>query len=185
MIEVEQILENKIFVEYRGEGEIDTPIFSDSVAEKIIIYTMLLENTNQANYFHMNNYPFIYRTDNSSFTEKLKKDLGLPNEISDINIQRFIKEIDKDRQRVVYGMEGTVSDLVFEHYTHSTSPLRRFADLWNRYLINEIRYNNRGNIDELYEKTLQVVDVINKRVEDISHFTNEYNKYVGKIKTKK
>ena len=33
-----------------------------SAAEKIVLYTMLLENSNMAEYFYKNNYPLIYRT---------------------------------------------------------------------------------------------------------------------------
>ena len=44
-----------------------------SAAEKIVLYTMLLENSNMAEYFYKNNYPLIYRTHSFETNYEQKK----------------------------------------------------------------------------------------------------------------
>ena len=185
LIELQNILETKTFSDCFSLNYFNESLVKDSVAEKIIMYTMLLENERQAKFFYENSLPLIYRVDNLKQIDKVKEELKLQNELIDNNIQMFLKKIDKDRRRVIYGMDGTISDLKFEHYTHSTSPLRRFADLWNRYLIREFRCNKKCDVDDLEKRTIYMIDIINKRMEEISHFSSEYNNYTQKIKIKK
>ena len=84
----------------------------------------------------------------------------------------------------MYAVDGNHGELGFNHYSHSTSPLRRFADLWNRYLISVFKNKkvSEEKIKQLEEETARVVSELNSILDRHEYFTIEYNKKVKQLK---
>lgn len=177
---VEKILENKTLGLYKRDNN---SFKKSSLANKIVSYAMMLENVSMAEYFNSNNYPFIYRVcSEQEIDDDLKK--IIPEDKMSDELDKVLYEISKERGKVMYAVDGEHSELGFAHYSHSTSPLRRFADLWNRYLISV--FKNRSvseeEIKRLEEETSKIVSRLNSILDRHDYFTIEYNKKVKQLK---
>jgi len=177
--EVEKVLENKIFSSYRNE---DSKIKKSSIANRIVTYIMMLENVSMAEYFYERNLPFIYRVCEDKANDEFKN-IVVDDKIA-LEMDKIIYELKQEKGKVVYGCDGSHSELGFAHYSHSTSPLRRFADLWNRYLNTVFR--NKEISDEkvgyLRGETNRIISTLNEILDNASYFTIEYNKKIKQLK---
>ena len=177
---VEKILENKTLRLYETENKTKK---KSSIANKIVTYTMMLENVSMADYFNSNDYPFIYRVcGEQEIDEDLKK--CIPEDKMSDELDKVLYEILKEKGKVMYAVDGNHGELGFNHYSHSTSPLRRFADLWNRYLISVFKNKrvSEEKIKQLEEETARVVSELNSILDRHEYFTIEYNKKVKQLK---
>ncbi len=177
---VEKILENKTLRLYKAESNTRK---KSSIANKIVAYTMMLENVSMAEYFSSNDYPFIYRVcGEQEIDEDLKK--CIPEDKMSDELDKVLYEISKEKGKVMYGVAGEHGELGFTHYSHSTSPLRRFADLWNRYLISVFKNKNVSDEDikRLEEETSKIVSKLNSVLDRHEYFTIEYNKKIKQLK---
>ena len=177
--DVEKILENRIFSSYRSEN---SKIKKTSIANKIVTYIMMLENVSMAEYFYHRDLPFIYRVCEDKEDDEFKN-IVVDDKLA-LEMDRIIYELKQEKGKVVYGCDGSHSELGFAHYSHSTSPLRRFADLWNRYLNSVFREReiSEEKIEYLRKKTERVVSTLNEVLDNTSYFTIEYNKKVKQLK---
>ncbi|MBR4618590.1 MAG: RNB domain-containing ribonuclease [Bacilli bacterium] len=178
--DVKKILERKLFSNYNIENDNSK---KSSTANKIVSYLMTLENLYIAKYFSENDYPLIYRmSDNTEDDFELENFLNEKN--IDLELDELLYQIRKGPGKVIYGTNGCHSELGSLYYCHSTSPLRRFADLWNRYLISIIKNKNisKERLEELKEKTEQIVLTINEVLNRHEYFSIEYNKKIKQMK---
>ena len=178
--DVERILEKKTLKMYRGDNNYSK---KNSISNKIVSYIMMLENISMAEYFYENDYPFIYRVcEEHEVDEDIKKIIS-EEKMSD-ELDEVLYSISKEKGKVLYGIDGSHSELGFIHYCHSTSPLRRFADLWNRYLITMFRCRNINDTkkEELALKTENIVNQLNMILDRHEYFNIEYSKKVKQLK---
>ena len=178
--DVERILEKKTLKMYRGDNNYSK---KNSISNKIVSYIMMLENISMAEYFYENDYPFIYRVcEEHEVDEDIKK--IIPEEKMSDELDEVLYSISKEKGKVLYGIDGSHSELGFIHYCHSTSPLRRFADLWNRYLITMFRCRNIDDTkkEELALKTENIVNQLNMILDRHEYFNIEYSKKVKQLK---
>lgn len=178
--DVERILEKKTLKMYRGDNNYSK---KNSISNKIVSYIMMLENISMAEYFYENDYPFIYRVcEEHEVDEDIKKIIS-EEKMSD-ELDEVLYSISKEKGKVLYGIDGSHSELGFIHYCHSTSPLRRFADLWNRYLITMFRCRNIDDTkkEELALKTENIVNQLNMILDRHEYFNIEYSKKVKQLK---
>ena len=174
---VATILENNVF------SNVDASSFNaDTDAKKIVLYAMILENNSQAIYASKNNYPLIYRTQTLSNKEIVKEANNMFQDIEDEDVSKLCSEFEKSSTPAIYSNGGIHEGLRIRHYCHFTSPIRRYADLWNRYLNKKYRFGkvNDKEIIDLFKKTDVVIDSINHQMKNIEYFTNDYNKYLIK-----
>ena len=99
-------------------------------------------------------------------------------------MDKILYELRQEKGKVIYGCDGSHSELGFAHYCHSTSPLRRFADLWNRYLNTVFRSHklNDKDIDYLRSETERIISILNEVLDNTSYFTIEYNRKIKQLK---
>jgi ribonuclease R len=133
-----------------------------NVAHVIIEEFMIAANTAVANYTRNSNVSSIYRVheppDNESFIElaeglsKLGYKLSVEGKVDTIHIQEIIDKsrgrpeeiavnmlILRSLNRAVYStLEEGHFGLAIEHYTHFTSPIRRYPDLIVHRLLNSL-----------------------------------------------
>lgn len=158
----------------------------NSEAEQIVLYTMLLENSNMAEYFYQNNYPLIYRVHSINQDHELERKTILDSLNMDRSkaALRLADLIIKTKPQSTYSLCGSHEGLGISHYCHSTSPERRFADLWNRYLIKCCRMSNYKDTEiyKLEKYTQEIVEHINEQLPHINSFIVDYNNYKKLLK---
>ena len=176
---IENLLELReiLLKHHLDENVLDcTTTFSENLIETYMIFN----NNKLAEYFARKNYPFDYRHHADSRLINTKK-LNL-NELSDDNKQKYLKVLDiaeKANISAFYSMDKKSHEsLNLPYYCHSTSPLRRSADI----LVNECEdmfYFNNPSDRETYkfEKYLKKeIDYINDRAGAIMRYGEKYHK---------
>lgn len=170
--------ESKIICDDEGHP-LEIKLYERGFAEQIIEEFMLTANETVAK--RMSKYPFLYRIHENPDFDKLSsilsviKNMGYdikenPKNITVKSIQKFLKTLEgKKEERAINTLllramaKARYSDvneghfgLAFSHYTHFTSPIRRYPDLIVHRLIREFLFEHNDSLEnqEKWEKKL-------------------------------
>jgi ribonuclease R len=142
------------FITLDDKGKaIDVGVLKRKDSEKLIEEFMLIANQVVAAHVSWLELPFIYRIHEEPKEEKLEKllamahalgfDVKAKNEISHKELQKLLQKVEntaseqginlvmlRSMQKAIYSNQNLGHfGLAFEHYTHFTSPIRRYPDL--------------------------------------------------------
>ncbi len=162
---------------------VDVSLVERGESEKIIEEFMLIANQVVAEHVHWLSLPFIYRIHEQPKEEKLEKLLTMSqalgfkvkgkSEISHRELQKLLQKVEdtasekginlmmlRSMQKAVYS-ERNIGHfgLAFDHYTHFTSPIRRYPDLIVHRLLREyfFKQNQTEKIIKHYETAMPLV----------------------------
>lgn len=176
------------FVLDNNNKPVDVFFHESDEAHQLIEEFMLLANRYVATYAHGLNKPFVYRTHDLPDREKLEELAALVSafghelHISDSvaktkeSLNKLLKEVRGE------GEEGMVSTLAirsmakaiystqiighyglgFRHYSHFTSPIRRYPDLIAHRLLWEYINHKNGNVSKLSDQCDHCSDMENR-----------------------
>ncbi len=140
-------------------------------SEKIIEEFMLIANQTVAEHIYWMELPFIYRVHEEPKEEKLQKLLTMANAlgfrvkgkktIAHSELQKLLQKVENTASEkgintmMLRSMQKAVYDkhnlghfgLAFKHYTHFTSPIRRYPDLIVHRLLREYLFNKNADAD--------------------------------------
>lgn len=140
-------------------------------SERIIEEFMLIANQTVAAHVFWMDLPFIYRVHEAPKAEKLEKLLTMANalgfkvkgknEISHKELQKLLQKVEnttsekgmnlmmlRSMQKAIYTKENIGHfGLAFEHYTHFTSPIRRYPDLIVHRLLRNYYFKNNQSLE--------------------------------------
>ena len=159
--------ESKIILNAAGKA-IDVKPYEANVATKIIEDFMLMANETVAQEYCTEEIPFVYRTHDNTYTEKVESILTLLHN-QGVKIQKAKEEITpKEIQQIIESIEGLPNEamisrlvlrsmkqakyttecsghfgLAAKYYCHFTSPIRRYPDLQIHRIIKD---NLRGRL---------------------------------------
>lgn len=171
--------EAKIIVDSKGKP-IDVVLRDRDDAEKLIEDFMVCANECVATHVYWQNLPFVYRIHDKPKTEKImnfsrlirplgylikgenngvhpKELQSLLNRIKDESVKDVISSLLlRSLAKAKYDIKNVGHfGLASDCYTHFTSPIRRYPDLMvHRLLKLYSNYENKYDLDELYEKTM-------------------------------
>ncbi|MFW6299069.1 MAG: ribonuclease R, partial [Bacillota bacterium] len=149
-------------------------------AEKLIEEFMLKANQVVATHVHKKKLPFIYRVHDTPDEEKVQKLLTMANAlgfrvkaektITHGDLQKLLQKVEdtahergmnmmmlRTMQKAIYSEEDIGHfGLAFEHYTHFTSPIRRYPDLMVHRLLKRyfIEKDKRHDTIRHYEQIM-------------------------------
>ncbi len=159
--------EANITLDDQGKA-IDITLRTRGTAERMIEEMMLIANQTVAAHLSYMQLPSIYRVHDAPKEEKLNRLLSMANafgfgvnarkEISHKELQKLLQKVKntasekgmnlmmlRSMQKAVYTTHNIGHfGLAFEHYTHFTSPIRRYPDLMVHRLIKRY-YNDSEN----------------------------------------
>ncbi len=159
-----------IILDDKGKAE-DVFIRERGISENIIEEFMLKANQVVAEHVYWLNLPFIYRIHDKPKEEKLHRLLKMSKalgyevkgkkEISNFELQKLLANVKdtpaekginllmlRSMQKAIYSEHNLGHyGLAFEHYTHFTSPIRRYPDLIVHRLLREYFFNNNQSTD--------------------------------------
>lgn len=164
-----------------GHGKvIDVTVRERGASERIIEEFMLKANQVVAEYIYWMDLPFIYRIHDKPKEEKLGRLIALSNalgyhvkggkEISHFELQKLHKSVEgtdaelgvntlmlRSMQKAIYSAENIGHfGLAFKHYTHFTSPIRRYPDLIVHRLLRAYLFDKENRLEAInyYGKTM-------------------------------
>lgn len=168
--------EAKILVNKTGRP-VDIVLRQRGLAERMIESFMLVANETVAEHFATLNLPFIYRIHEEPKAEKVQKFIdyastfgvrvyGTANSMSQSALQDIMKAVHGQPYEEVLSMmllrsmqQARYSEhnhghygLAAEFYTHFTSPIRRYPDLWVHRMVRD--YGRSKKIAEHFEQVI-------------------------------
>jgi len=159
---------------------IDVRSLERGESERFIEEFMLVANRTVAEHVYWMELPFLYRVHEEPKEEKLEKLLTMANALG-LQVRGRKTIAHKELQKLLQKVEDTVNEkginmmmlramqkavykaqnlghfgLAFEHYTHFTSPIRRYPDLIVHRLLRKYFFHSRPKTSTLrrYEKKL-------------------------------
>ena len=186
--------ESKILFTETGDPY-DVVPYERHLAHRLIEEFMIIANETVARHMEKNNYPFIYRTHEEPDIEKVIKFVDLvsglgykisyPDDITPKFIQKILKKFVgtpeeslirfmslRTMKQAKYTTEnighfGLASDC----YTHFTSPIRRYADLWVHRMLKRAIKNKftKKDLQKLPEK----LDVVAQQCSKMERVADE------------
>jgi len=167
---------------------------SKSAAAKIVQELMILVNKHVDAYFVRRGYPYIHRVHDEP-TSEIDRDLmlilGLDAEILANNPKcvKILNAVKENYLNARYSAEpGFHYGLGIENYSHSTSPLRRYADSLGQYIMYDILFNCNFDDKTIYywEQVIkEACPYLNERIQNNELFSSEYNYLLSKRKIRK
>lgn len=165
-----------------------------SKSAKIVQELMILTNSYVDKYFVERNFPYIHRVHNAPSND-IDKDIMLILGIDSytlLNNPKCVKIVNAVKEKYLNaeysGISGPHYGLGLDYYSHSTSPLRRYADALGQYIIYDIVFNNNVDDKNVYKWESIVKEVcpyLNERIKNNALFASEYNYLVSKRKIRK
>ncbi len=161
-----------------------TNVTGTSSSEKIIEYAMIAANSTVANYAAKKGFPFIYRGHELSkdYLEKIDYfDQKFRDNPNNENYDVFVKMLRDTYPTAFYTTDSTIGHMGIglPHYSHLTSPLRRFADCLANEALDLFYFNTWPSDKKIveFEKRLQEgCKYINNKKKTIDYFTKRYTK---------
>lgn len=139
-------------------------------SDKIISELMVLYNHLISKIAYESNIPYVYRTNSGSYLNDLVKQLDIQ---IDIETQKIIDNIYLHSK--YSDVPGYHNGLNLDVYSHSTSPLRRYPDLYNLLLMHGLYFKDMNyEYDEEYHKAL--INYFNQRSIELSLMASEYSR---------
>ena len=175
--ELYRILENYIeFEEHHESLKVDY-----SPSANIVHEAMVLNNYGISKYLKSLDLPYLYRQlyipTESFINDQINKIKSLDEKIE--NNKSF-----RNTLRDSY-IKATYTDVPVRHkglnlecYSHSSSPLRRYADAHGQYIIHDFIFNNRIddlNIQLWEYRTKELAKYLNSRKQENENFSKHYN----------
>ena len=167
---------------------------SKSAAAKIVQELMELVNKYADSYFVKRGYPYIHRVHDKP-TPEIDRDLmlilGLDAEILSNNPKcvKILNAVKENYLNARYSADpGYHYGLGIENYSHSTSPLRRYADALGQYVMYDILFNCNFDDKTIYywEQVIkEACPYLNERIKNNELFSDEYNYLLSKRKIRK
>lgn len=165
-----------------------------SKSAKIVQELMILTNSYVDKYFVERNFPYIHRVHNAPSND-IDKDIMLILGIDPytlLNNPKCVKIVNAVKEKYLNaeysGISGPHYGLGLDYYSHSTSPLRRYADALGQYIIYDTVFNNNVDDKTIYKWESIVKEVcpyLNERIKNNALFASEYNYLVSKRKIRK
>ena len=164
-------------------------IGSSSSSGKIVNNIMMLTNNMVANYFYNHGYPFIYRIHDINMEKQeeiMSRAREMMNGFSSSDFDRMYEIIKENYPTASYSVAGSHDGLHLEHYTHTTSPLRRGADLVAAEFLNRCYFAmpSKNDIGNMKEELSFVIPLINEGVDRTTMFASDYEIIKRKIRRK-
>lgn len=150
-----------------------------SSSANIIHESMILVNYTSAKIFKDLKYPYIYRKvviPSSDYIEKqIEKIKQMDASIMENKV--FINKIRESAMKSLYCDKPVHhTGLNLECYSHSSSPARRYPDVFGQYLIHDLLINkNIQNINYWEYRTQELVKYLNEQEKKNERFASEYN----------
>ncbi len=133
------------------------------VSELMVLYNSLIATTACNSYI-----PYVYRTQSNTYLNNLVKKLGI--------------EVDDEAKKVIDNiyLKSRYSEVPIFHsglnlpiYSHSSSALRRYPDLYNQQLLNAFYFKNI-NMDFNPDEHKRLIEYFNQRSIELSLMGSEY-----------
>lgn len=153
---------------------------NSSISEMLISYSMILTGYMTSSYFSKKNLPYIYRCNNLdlNWLNLIDKTIG---NLENSNEKRKLKIVRNNLVKSYYtGTNLGHSGLGLESYSHITSPLRRYADIFNMHLLDKCYFNTLEDY-EFYDLE-EEIRTISKYLNMQNNTINDYAKSKCKIK---
>ena len=181
--------------ENKTTGKKTNSLIADkSNAAKIVQEMMILVNSSVDRYFVDRGYPYIHRIHNAP-TSEIDQDimllLGIDRKtlLNNPKCARILKAVKEKYLNAEYSsISSSHHGLGTNYYSHSTSPLRRYADALGQYIMYDIVFNNRIDEKTIYyweNVVKEVCPYLNERIKNNALFASEYNYLVSKRKIRK
>ena len=181
--------------ENKTTGKKTNSLIADkSNAAKIVQEMMILVNSSVDRYFVDRGYPYIHRIHNAP-TSEIDQDimllLGIDRKtlLNNPKCARILKAVKEKYLNAEYSsISSSHHGLGTNYYSHSTSPLRRYADALGQYIMYDIVFNNRVDDKTIYyweNVVKEVCPYLNERIKNNALFASEYNYLVSKRKIRK
>lgn len=181
--------------ENKTTGEVtNSSLANKSNAAKIVQEMMILTNSYVDKYFVQRGYPYIHRIHNapsSDIDKNIMLILGIDSDTLRNN-PKCVKILNAVKERYLNAEYSSTSakhyGLGLDYYSHSTSPLRRYADALGQYVMYDILFNENFDDKTIY-KWEQIIKeacpYLNERIKNNALFASEYNYLVAKKKIRK
>lgn len=175
--ELYRILEN--YIEFETHHESLKVDYSPSA--NIIHEAMVLNNYGTSKCLKKLDLPYLYRQlyipSDSFINDQINKIKSLDEKIE--NNKSFRNTLRDSYVKAVYTNIPTLhKGLNLECYSHSSSPLRRYADAYGQYIIYDFLFNNKTsdlNIQLWDYRTKELAKHLNQRKQENENFAKHYN----------
>jgi ribonuclease R len=162
---------------------VDIKLRDRGISEKLIEEFMLKANQVVAEHVFWLNLPFIYRVHDKPKEEKIERLLRMSaalgykvkgkKEITNLELQKLLDNVKgspaekginllmlRSMQKAIYS-ENNIGHygLAFTHYTHFTSPIRRYPDLIVHRLLREYLFMDNQSLDVINYYTDEMPDI--------------------------
>ena len=146
-------------------------------SDKIVNELMVLYNHLIARFMCEHNYPYIYRVQSNSYLEDMIKKMDIK---LDENSERIVKSIYLKSYYSTYPMYH--DGLKLDMYSQSSSPLRRYPDMYNQFLVHYFHFNDNQMIFD-YDEYQNLVKYFNQRNVEVGLMRSEYSRAKKLVKS--